>query len=80
VIRRYVEQIVTATEAEIVEALRFVLERMKIVIEPSAAVPVAPILTGSLDVRGARVGVILSGGNIDLEPLFQALYTRWLTG
>jgi threonine dehydratase len=80
VIGRHVERIVTATEAEIVDALRFILERMKIVIEPSSAVPVAPILTGSLDVKGARVGVILSGGNLDLEPLFQTLAARWLRG
>ena len=78
VIRRHVEQIVTATEAEIIDALRLVMERLKIVIEPSSAVPVAALLNGSLDVRGARVGVILSGGNVDVEPLFQALATRWL--
>ena len=53
-------------------------ERMKILIEPSCAVPVAPILTGKLDVHGKRVGVILSGGNLDLQPLFQALSERWL--
>ena len=77
VIQRHVEQIVTATESEIIDALRFVNERMKILIEPSCAVPVAPILTGKLDVKGKRVGVILSGGNIDLQPLFQALQD-WL--
>ena len=58
--------------------MRFVWERVKIVIEPSGAVPVAPLLNGQLDVRGLQVGVILSGGNVDLEPLFQALSARWL--
>ena len=78
VIREHVESIVTATESEIVDALRFVWERFKIVIEPSSAVPVAPLLNGRLDVAGLRVGVILSGGNVDLEPFFAALAGRWL--
>jgi threonine dehydratase len=78
VIRRHVEAIRTASEAEIVEAMRFVWERLKIVIEPSSAVPVAPLLTGRLDVRGLKVGVILTGGNVDLEPFFQAIAARWL--
>ena len=79
VIRRHVEAIVTATEAEIVEAMRFVWERFKIVVEPSGAVPVAPVLTGRLAVRDLKVGIILTGGNVDLEPFFQALAARWLT-
>ena len=45
------------------------VERMKILIEPSSAVPVAALLTGDLEVRGQRVGVILSGGNVDLDRL-----------
>ena len=79
VIRRHVEAIVTATEAEIVETMRFVWERFKIIVEPSGAVPVAPILTGRLAVRDLKVGVIVTGGNVDLEPFFQALAARWLT-
>jgi threonine dehydratase len=78
VIRRDVEAIVTATEAEIVDTLRFVWERFKILIEPSSAVPVAPVLNGRLAVRGLKVGIILSGGNVDLEPFFQSLSARWL--
>lgn len=78
VIRQHVTAIHTATEAEILDALRFVMERLKIVIEPSSAVPLAPILTGRLDVRGLRVGLILTGGNLDLAPFFQALADRWL--
>ncbi|HEX8199625.1 MAG TPA: pyridoxal-phosphate dependent enzyme, partial [Isosphaeraceae bacterium] len=73
-----VEAIVTATEVEILDALRFVWERLKIVIEPSGAVPVAPVLHGHLAVAGRRVGILLSGGNVDLDPLFQALAARWL--
>jgi threonine dehydratase len=72
VISRHVDRIVTASEAEIVEAMRFVWERVKIVIEPSSAVAVAPLWNGPLDVNGLRVGVILSGGNVDLEPQFRA--------
>ena len=58
--------------------MRFVWERVKIVIEPSSAVPVAPLWNGQLDVRGLRVGVILSGGNVDLEPLFRELAAKFL--
>jgi threonine dehydratase len=78
VIRQHVEAIVTAEERAILDAMRFVWERLKILIEPSAAVPVAPLLEGTLDVRGLRVGVILSGGNVDLDPFFEALRVRWL--
>jgi threonine dehydratase len=78
VIERHVDAIVTATEPEILDAMRFVWERFKIVIEPSSAVPVAPILTGRLPVRDLKVGVIISGGNVDLEPMFQALAAKWL--
>ncbi|CAN5916697.1 threo-3-hydroxy-L-aspartate ammonia-lyase [soil metagenome] len=77
IIAHHVEAILTAEETEIVEALRFVWERLKILIEPSSAVALAPLLEGKLDVRGQRVGVILTGGNVDLEPYFQAVKARW---
>jgi threonine dehydratase len=54
-------------EAEIVAAMRLVWERMKIIIEPSSAVPVAAII--GRKVRGSRIGVILTGGNVDLDRL-----------
>jgi threo-3-hydroxy-L-aspartate ammonia-lyase len=73
VISRKVDRIVTVTESEIIDAMRFVWERIKIVVEPSGAVPIAALLSGKLDVRDLRVGVIVSGGNVDLEPLFQTL-------
>ena len=69
ILRDHVEQIVTVEEAAIVEAMRAVWERMKILIEPSSAVPVAALLKGDLEVHGKRVGVILSGGNVDLDRL-----------
>jgi threonine dehydratase len=78
VIREHVDAIVTATEAEILDAMRFVWERFKIVIEPSSSVPVAPVLTGALPVEGLKVGIIISGGNVDLGPFFQSLAAKWL--
>ncbi len=69
ILKQFVRDIVTVSEEEIIAAMRFVWERMKIVIEPSAAVPVAVALSGRLDLRGKRVGVILSGGNVDLARL-----------
>ena len=78
VLQRHLDGVVTATDAETIEAMRFVWERLKVIIEPSCAVPVAPVLRGKLDVRGLRVGVILSGGNVDLDPMFQALASAWL--
>ncbi len=68
-----VEQIVAVEEDEIIDAMRFVWERVKIVIEPSSAVAVAPLFSATLKIEGLRVGVILSGGNVDLEPFFSAL-------
>jgi threonine dehydratase len=68
-VRAYVSEIVTTTERAIVEAMRLVWERMKVVIEPSAAVPLAAIMEGRLDVQGKRVAIIFSGGNVDLDAL-----------
>jgi len=64
-----VERIVPVSEAGIVAAMKFVWERAKLVIEPSSAVPVGVLWERKLDLTGLRVGVILSGGNVDLEKL-----------
>ena len=64
-----VDQIVTVSEDKIVEAMRMVWERMKIIIEPSSAVPLAAILENKVDVKGKKIGIILSGGNVDLGKL-----------
>jgi len=69
IIQERVEQIVTVSEPGIITALRYAWERMKIVIEPSAAVPLAVLWERKIDLTGLRVGVILSGGNIDLDAL-----------
>jgi len=68
-IQRYVDDIVTVSEDAIVAAMRAILETMKIIIEPSAAVPYAAILEHKVDLSGRRVGVILTGGNVDLDAL-----------
>lgn len=69
IIQRYVDDIVTVSEEAIVSAMRTIWETMKIVIEPSAAVPYAAILENKIDVNGTRVGIILTGGNVDLDAL-----------
>ncbi len=77
--RRYADSVVTVSEAAILYAMRLLWERAKLVVEPSSAVPLAALLPGgSLHGRftGERVGVILSGGNVDLDAL-PALPLRW---
>lgn len=69
IIQQRVERIVTVSEPGIIKAMRFVWERMKIVIEPSSAVPVGVLFERKIDLTGLRVGVILSGGNVDLDAL-----------
>jgi threonine dehydratase len=69
VIRRYVDDIVTVSEEAIISAMRTIWETMKIIIEPSAAVTYAAIVEGKIDIAGRRVGIILTGGNVDLDAL-----------
>ncbi len=69
VIRNKVDDIVTVSEEMIVEAMRLVWERMKIIIEPSSAVPLAAVLEKKGNTEGKKVGIILSGGNLDLDRL-----------
>jgi threonine dehydratase len=68
-LRAHVAGVLTCSEEGIVAAMRMVFERMKQVIEPSAAVPLASLLEHPSAVRGLRVGVILSGGNVDCDRL-----------
>ena len=67
IIHNEVKEIITATDKEIIAAMRLVWERLKIVIEPSAAVPLAVVLKAKEKFIGRRVGIIFSGGNVDLE-------------
>ena len=64
---RYVHDIITVTDPQLVEAMRFLWERMKLVVEPTGALATAGVLAGPIDVRDRRVGIILSGGNVDLK-------------
>lgn len=66
-LRSHVDDVITVSEAEIMAAMRVVLEDLKLLIEPSSAVPVAAVLAGRLGTPGQRVGIVLSGGNVDLE-------------
>lgn len=68
-LRGHASAIGTCSEGAIVAAMRLVWERMKIVIEPSSAVPIAAMLEETVPVKGRRVGVILTGGNVDLDKL-----------
>jgi threonine dehydratase len=69
IIRAYVTDIVTVSEDAIVEAMKAVWERMKIIIEPSAAVPLGALLADRTGIPGTRIGIILSGGNVELTNL-----------
>jgi threonine dehydratase len=67
--RRYVDDVVTVSDEAIVSAMRHIWEVMKIIVEPSGAAAYAAVAAGRLEVRGRRVGVVLSGGNLDLGSL-----------
>jgi threonine dehydratase len=69
IIREHVRDIVTVTESGIIDAMRLIWERMKLIIEPSSAVPIAALFEHPDAFRGQRVGVIISGGNVDLDRL-----------
>jgi threonine dehydratase len=69
ILSRLVDEISAVTEAEIIAAMRLLWERMKIVVEPSGAVSAAPALNRRVHAEGKRVGIILSGGNVDLTSL-----------
>jgi threonine dehydratase len=66
ILRRGAAGVATASDAALVEAMRFFAERMKLVVEPTGALAAAAVFSGAIPVRGKRVGVILSGGNVDL--------------
>lgn len=69
VLRAEIDEVVRVEEQDILDAMRYVWERMKLVIEPSSAVPVAALRRGLVPVKGLRAGIILSGGNVDLDKL-----------
>ena len=68
-IQKFVDDIHTVSEKEIISSMRFVWERMKIIVEPSSAVTMAAVLNNPASFRGKKTGVIFSGGNINLSYL-----------
>lgn len=69
IIKEHLNDIIRVSEAEIVAAMRLIWERMKIVVEPSSAVPLAAILQQKERFAGKRIGLILTGGNVDVNKL-----------
>ncbi|MEY3773223.1 MAG: L-threonine dehydratase catabolic TdcB, partial [Verrucomicrobiota bacterium] len=68
-IQQHVDEVVTVSEAGIISAMRLLWEELKIIIEPSCAVPYAAIMEKQVNVAGLRTGIILTGGNVDLDAL-----------
>ncbi len=73
VIQKLVKSIVTVSDEQLISSMRFFAERMKMVVEPTGCLAAAAVLHGALDLRGQRVGVILSGGNVDMARYAQML-------
>ncbi|MDB9722643.1 MAG: pyridoxal-phosphate dependent enzyme [Fidelibacterota bacterium] len=69
IIQSYVQEIITLTEEEIVESMKMIWERMKIIVEPSCSITLSAVLKSRELFRGKKVGLIISGGNVDLEHL-----------
>jgi threo-3-hydroxy-L-aspartate ammonia-lyase len=73
VIQALVDEIVTVSDAQLIEAMRFASSRMKMVIEPTGGLAMAAAMQGAVDVTGQRVGIIISGGNVELAQLAKYL-------
>jgi threonine dehydratase len=71
IITNNVDQIVTVSEMEILSAMRFIWERMKLVVEPSGACSLAGVLSEKFPIKNKRIGVIISGGNVELNEFFE---------
>jgi len=71
IIRKHVDQIITISEKEILNAMRFLWERIKLVVEPSGACSLGGVLSEKINIKNKRIGVIISGGNIDLSDFFK---------
>lgn len=78
VIKKHVDDIILVTEQEILDSMRILWERMKLVVEPSGAVSLAGLLKMSEELSDCKIGVIISGGNIDLTAFFE-LYSKQIT-
>ena len=69
IIQELVSEIICVEEVEIIEAMKLIWERMKIIVEPSSAVPLAAVLQQKEKFKGQQIGIILSGGNVDVKNL-----------
>jgi threonine dehydratase len=76
IVRKNVADVLLVSDAEMIETLTWMLERMKVLIEPSGAASAAAVRHGKADFRGRKVGVVLSGGNVDLSRLADYIATR----
>lgn len=72
-IQKYVRDIVTVTDDQLVATMKFFAERMKMVVEPTGCLSTAAVLQNVVPVRGARVGIVISGGNVDLPAYAKLL-------
>ena len=75
VIRRSVDDIVTVSDAQLVQTMAFFAERMKMVVEPTGCLAAAAALHGVVDVKDKRVGILISGGNVDLSRFAELMQT-----
>ncbi|MBO0723273.1 MAG: pyridoxal-phosphate dependent enzyme, partial [Blastocatellia bacterium] len=80
IVQRLVEEILLVNDGELIETMRFIIERMKVLVEPSGAAAAAAVLHKKFDFTGKRVGVILSGGNVDLAKLAEYLTEALASG
>lgn len=78
IVRENVDEIITVSEKEIIDAMKFLWMRMKIVVEPSGAVPIAGVIKMARGIKNKKIGVIISGGNIDLDDFFSKYYENLL--
>jgi threonine dehydratase len=78
ILQKNVDQIITISEQQILDAMRFIWERMKLVVEPSGACSLGGVMSKQISIKGKRIGVIISGGNIDLSDLFEKYNERLL--
>jgi threonine dehydratase len=76
IIKKNVDQIITISEEQILNAMRFIWERMKLVVEPSGACSLGGVLSNHIPIKNKRIGVIISGGNIDLSEFFKEYEKR----
>jgi len=76
VIKAKTDDIIMVSDAEVIEAMRWIFSRLKIIVEPTAAVPFAAVLKNELRLKNKRIGIILSGGNVDMDDFFDLLKTR----